>query len=29
MPLYVGIVHITVGCDMLSSNKLFARICHI
>jgi len=29
MPVYVGLVYVTVGCDMLGSNILFACICHI
>jgi hypothetical protein len=29
MPLYVGLVYVTVGCDVLASNILFACICHI
>lgn len=29
MPLDVGQVQVTIDCDMLASNVLFACICHI
>ena len=27
--LYVELVHVIIGCDMLASNILFACVCHI